>query len=312
MEYIFSDITERDMDMLILRNIAENSDFRKLILKNLNVANDCEVLKAYHSLADGDGESDLTVVVQNGGRKTGILIEDKINAVAQPDQAARYTRRGNTGINNKEYDEFKVVIVAPSEYLAKNSEAQKYDNQISYEILRDTFNVNSFEYQAFERALRKKTGGYETKEIPEITNFNDCLYDYIKENYPVLNFNSEKGKIKGAQCTWFSFRTPVKDAWIIYKSTKMYVDLELRGAGERYQELMQDNEWLLKENQDIRIRKAGKSLAIEIDSHYSLDCYQMFKNQLPAIKEAMDIVLRLQVEILPRLNLERVLIDKKD
>lgn len=44
------------------------------------------VSEVYLSKADKDGESDITVIIESSGIKYGLLIEDKIDAIAMPEQ----------------------------------------------------------------------------------------------------------------------------------------------------------------------------------------------------------------------------------
>jgi hypothetical protein len=44
-----------------------------------------------------------------------LLIENKISAGAQPNQAARYRDRGNEGLG-KIWDDFKTILIAPAAY----------------------------------------------------------------------------------------------------------------------------------------------------------------------------------------------------
>lgn len=83
-----------------------------------------------HILSDLQGESDITMIVEKNNHKTGLLIEDKIDAIAMPNQRERYNIRGQRGIDNKLYDEFYVFMIAPLDYLKNNSEAHLYENQI--------------------------------------------------------------------------------------------------------------------------------------------------------------------------------------
>ena len=68
------------------------------------------------SKSDNDGESDITVILQNQNTKIGLLIEDKINAIAMPEQCNRYSICGKKGIKNGDYKAFYVFIVAPEKY----------------------------------------------------------------------------------------------------------------------------------------------------------------------------------------------------
>ena len=130
---IFDDVSERDMDMLIAEEMVSNADFRKLFLDKIGIS-DADVLSVELSKTDPAlGESDITVTLSAGGKRIGLLIEDKVDAIAMPEQAARYTLRGERGVSDGLYDEFYVFIAAPQKYLSENYEAAKYPNRVSYE-----------------------------------------------------------------------------------------------------------------------------------------------------------------------------------
>ncbi len=69
-----------------------------------------------------EGESDVLVVYVNAHNKSvAILIEDKIGAGFQPDQTARYRRRGEQGIEEHRWDHFWTCFVAPARYAKANT-----------------------------------------------------------------------------------------------------------------------------------------------------------------------------------------------
>ena len=133
-----------NMDLLFMRKIAGDKDFvRNLFLKGEQTAAkgydraDFSVEKVTHSVMTEDGESDVEAVLSIEGKKIALLIEDKIDAIAMQEQAARYTIRGEKAVQRGEYDEFYVFIIAPENYLNSNSEAKKYAHRIPYqEVLR--------------------------------------------------------------------------------------------------------------------------------------------------------------------------------
>lgn len=100
--YKFNDVYERDMDLLIAEEISCSKQFLHLFLDVLGIQ-DASVDNVHLSKSDEDGETDITVVLDIAGKKHGLLIEDKIDATAQPDQAGRYLKRGNRGIEKGEY-----------------------------------------------------------------------------------------------------------------------------------------------------------------------------------------------------------------
>ncbi len=120
----FSDVSERDMDLLFLEEFVSSPKFLNIFLSKVGLEN-ADMIEAEQSKVDMEyGESDMTLIVEKGGNKYGILIENKIDAIAMPNQYGRYVERGKIGIKNKEYNDFFVFIVAPSEYLSVNDESR--------------------------------------------------------------------------------------------------------------------------------------------------------------------------------------------
>ena len=85
-------ITERDMDMLLAQAIMTDPDFCRFVLdKTDRRGKDICVKSVDVSKEDSNlGESDITVVLDIDGTQFGLLIEDKIDAIAMPDQHGRY------------------------------------------------------------------------------------------------------------------------------------------------------------------------------------------------------------------------------
>ena len=130
MELIFEKVLERDIDLLMINKFVTDKNILELFLKKINKQG-YKVFNIQHSLMDQkDGESDITVIVEKDNHKIGLLIEDKIDAIAMPNQRNRYNARGRKGIDNNQYDDFFVFMIAPNDYLKSNSEAQLYENQI--------------------------------------------------------------------------------------------------------------------------------------------------------------------------------------
>ena len=90
-------VTERDIDLLLLEELNVSDDFSTWFYSAITKNNDKPSSKgAWHSITDPDfGESDLVVIYDNG---LAILIENKIDAIEQPQQGRRYKARGNKGI----------------------------------------------------------------------------------------------------------------------------------------------------------------------------------------------------------------------
>jgi hypothetical protein len=86
-------VTERDIDLLLLEELSVSDEFPLWLYSIVAGANDAPSCEgAWHSISDPSlGESDLIVIYENG---VAVLLENKIDAPAQPEQGQRYRARG--------------------------------------------------------------------------------------------------------------------------------------------------------------------------------------------------------------------------
>lgn len=132
-----SDLRERDLDLLLREELYVSEGFQQFFFFNLGEkvkaaplpssrAVDEETLQnakltcVRHSVFQCGGESDLEVHLNCSGRRIRILIEDKIDAAFQNQQAEGYISRGEYYVRKEEEkcDGFVTVLVAPNQYLA--------------------------------------------------------------------------------------------------------------------------------------------------------------------------------------------------
>ncbi len=264
----FSDVSERDMDLLFLEEIASSQDFLNILLSKINLF-DATVCSVEQSKVDVEyGESDMTVVVVKNGNKYGLLIEDKIDAVAMPNQSERYIARGEIGKQNGDYKDFFVFIIAPKKYLEENEEAQKYPNKITYEECLEYFrlredNRSIFKKQQIEQAIYKQKHGYQVIVNTAVTEFWDKYITYKEEHYPDLWLVSKRGP-KGVNARWPHFNTILDDMFIYHKSESGYVDMTILGAADKIIDLEKELAKILGDftAQGLSVVKTGKSAAI--------------------------------------------------
>ena len=129
----FSDVSERDMDLLFLEEFVCSQEFLNIFLSKIDLLN-ATICSVEHSKVDVEfGESDLTIIVEKDGQRYGLLIEDKIDAIAMKNQSDRYLKRGENDKNKGDYSNYFVFIVAPEKYIQTNEEAKKYRYKVTYE-----------------------------------------------------------------------------------------------------------------------------------------------------------------------------------
>ena len=87
----FNTVHERDMDILFLESLASDPDFTKLVLsKTRFIGKEFRIISAALSETETDlGETDICIVLQIEDARVGLLIEDKVDAIAMPDQYLR-------------------------------------------------------------------------------------------------------------------------------------------------------------------------------------------------------------------------------
>lgn len=238
---IFSDVSERDMDLLFLEEFASSKEFLHIFLSKIGLENAC-VCSVEQSKTDVQfGESDMTVIVEKGGAKYGLLIEDKIDAIAMPNQSGRYMERGELGKKNEDYQQYFVFIVAPESYLGQNDEAKKYPHQVTYEECLEYFlskkdNRSNFKAQQIEQAIHKQKHGYQVVEHAAVTDFWDKYITYKEQHYPDLWLVSKRGP-KGFNARWPYYNTVLKNIVIHHKSESGFVDMEIPGIADNITDL---------------------------------------------------------------------------
>lgn len=297
MNFYIEKVLERDIDLLVINCFISNDRIKKYFLNKINRDN-YEIKSIRHSYIDlEDGESDITVILENNDKKIGLLIEDKIDAPAMKNQHDRYILRGNKGLENKLYDEYFIFLIAPLNYINTNYEAKKYENKISYEELIELLEENIYAKTLLTKAIEEKKNGYTVIENKNVTNFWLNYYKFIKENYTSLKINEKIGP-RGSKASWAEFYTDYPNVKIIHKINKGFIDLTFYKLGDyieifdRYVNNILDDEFI--------IVKTGKSLAIRSNIN-TINLKNDFQNYVNDLHDAMSKITKLY-EIVNKIN----------
>ncbi len=88
-------VYERDIDFMLMSAFMITPGFIEVFAGKVGMTDKAiSVLNVELSKMDANlGESDVTVIVDVEGVKHGFLIEDKIDAIAMPEQHGRYVKR---------------------------------------------------------------------------------------------------------------------------------------------------------------------------------------------------------------------------
>jgi hypothetical protein len=224
-----SPLEERHIDFILEEEFAINPAFlnffvnlawqgsthqEHLAVHPINILPNC-----FRSVTTLEGESDVLVIYTNPfDQRVAILIENKIGANFQRDQAARYMKRGESGVDQGRWQFFWTCLVAPARYAKENREFSarvtiedlaaffdrlESDNRSCFKanVLRNSAAkssvpgvknvdaaVTEYHRQYFELAARiLQEGGWSPEETPECTSqdswfryFHPCLGDTLE------------------------------------------------------------------------------------------------------------------------------------
>jgi hypothetical protein len=163
-------VRERDLDLVLVGALFASEPFRTFMLKSaIGWTKRHSLVRTCVSETTDAGESDVLLVVDlEDADRLALMIEDKIDAPFQPEQANRYQQRGEQGVRDGQWNRFTTCVCAPEGYLAGARPMKEWSAYISLESIS--------EWAAFERALRcvpsrdmrgsgRKTGCTDAREI---------------------------------------------------------------------------------------------------------------------------------------------------
>ncbi len=298
---IYDTVSERDMDMLFLESISSDYGFASIFVNKVEKlrGSTFRVISIELSKVDKNlGESDITVIIEVDGKRIGLLIEDKLNAIAMDQQANRYTKRGEIGVKNNDYSEFFVFIICPQKYRDTNAEAVKYEHYVSYEECKEYFDkndsaINEIRSQQIASALHKAKHVSQT-EIDE--NANAFLKRYItfkneRPQYAELNLRTNPN----GNGYWIEFLSNYRKMWITHKANFGAVDLTFSKASMEISRLQEVAMWLRAHGMpEVTATVVGSSAALRICVPV-IDVTETYFGDVPdeAIEEALEAVKKL-------------------
>lgn len=280
MEIRLDTTLERDMDLLIMEEFISDKSFSHLFLDEVRITEEYTVEKAIHSMRDSDlGESDIVFILRVNGIRHAVHIEDKIDALAMPNQYDRYVMRAEKDIASGLYDRYSILIVAPANYLLANKEARKYKHRIQYEQLREHFAVkpdprSQYKLALIDRAIQEQKSGYQWEANPGVVRFCTAMDAYQKNHYPDLP--------KGSQAWWREYKTLMPDVKLVYKANKGFCDLQFRNCTR--QALFARVGTFLSDR--MTIEKTGKSASVRIEVT-PIWFEKEFEEKVEAVDEAL-------------------------
>lgn len=298
-------VKERDIDLLLLEEFNCSEEFQEWFwAKTVGMVPKLgECCSALHSVASSNGESDLVIEFSSQEQKQWcFLIENKIDALFQPDQPERYNARKQEYIDTGKCSDCKTLIVAPSRYLKRHSQdAQKFDYQLSYEDLQDWFKQNAALgqrglYKAELLSVAIEYGVYQPEFLPLVTKNWLFFHRLMQEMAPEIQLPELSNRHTGGWKQLTRTRTLPGELYIMYKPNRGFVDLTFPNKGPQasaseFHQFKAHFSPLLTAK--MSIEEAYKSAVIRIKVTPTEIERQEFQNQELAIRETIEATKKL-------------------
>lgn len=304
-------VRELHIDLLFLEEFYSSKNFREWFIAN-TVGNDEKLRKfiaAKHSVFELERESDLEMIFQSEEGDVFFLIENKINAQFQSDQALDYKKRGLEYVRRGKCIKSYTVLFAPQNYIDRAKSIHVFDYYLSFEQVIEHFNSQhtmgeraNYKIEVLKKAISKlgtssrgigtlTSALYQPSEINEgISLFWQNYWKDISERLPELHM--PRPGVKGPAATFIGLaKNSLPTNVIIYhKFVHGYVDLQFERLDSRVGTFIHTFQNHLED--EMIVQKAGKAAVIrtqvpKINPHLDYDILQ------PEVHIAQDAAKRL-------------------
>ena len=294
-------IAERDVDLVVLEELTVSEEFAEFFTSRaFEKAIWKTTLDAVHSHSMSDlGETDLVYIFESvDGRQLALLVENKIDAPPQPEQAVRYRKRGKLGQEKEYWDDFRTVLIAPRRYLGSSKNSGTYDIELAYEEILSYFvsrrsREPRFGYKArvIQEAIDQNRRGYQPTFSKEMTAFVEAYAQEALQSAPELNV--EPAKKRPAGSTWIQFRPKglPEGITVFHQMTRGAV--KMFWAGQAADEAVWRQQWDSRKPEGAFLELTGKSMAMSLEVPVIDPLAKPFDVQVAAVREALDAAKRL-------------------
>lgn len=190
--------TERDIDLLLVEEIYARPAFVQWLADRvgLGLVSASTVL---HSKRRTRSRREIDIFVDLGfkdGGRGALLIENKLDATEQPDQAESY--RAELEAMGQSHGRRAMVMVCPASYQSTHPAfTGKFDHVVTYENLRDYFAERAreggesqlrmrFRSELLAQAIEKQRRGYTPVPTEQIGDFNARYVDLLAQVAPAI------------------------------------------------------------------------------------------------------------------------------
>ncbi len=196
-------IQERDVDLILLEEFSTDNTFCEWFISELQLPKIVYNLGAWRSITDyGLGETDVLFSYQSEKDRVYVMIENKLDASFQDNQADRYLERASKYIEDGLCDSTYTVLVAPGLYCENQNEFESF---VTYEQVSDWLaSVGSkrslFKARLIQIASEKLRRGYQPVNSESVQAFWFSYWKYKEQRFP--EFQMKEPKIVPHNSDW--------------------------------------------------------------------------------------------------------------
>jgi hypothetical protein len=222
-----------------------------------------------------------------------VMIEDKIDAPLQPEQANRYRQRGEQGIRDGGWGRFTTCLCAPESYLAEERSKEEWCSYISLESVSEWAKRSNDRHDAFlaaicEEAVAKRESLVSDKS-PEATEFWKSYRLLARQLLPEVDI-TRLGPSVGLASPWPRFGAAALPANVLLEHKPQQGRVDLTFAKSTLEALRRRFPATLPF--DVNFVKAGESAALRI-AVPPVDHLRPFSGQEEQVLSALAAVDRL-------------------
>jgi hypothetical protein len=278
-----SPVQEHHVDFLLEEEFACNPDFLAYFVEAASASvskypadgvtteipkpHETAGCRAIRSVTTEAGESDVLAIykgVEPSASRVAVLIEDKIRASFQKDQAERYRERGKAGLNRM-WDKYWTCIVCPDKYAGGSA---GFDARVSLEQLRAFFERSTdsrseFKTLVFAQAIERFSAGG-VQVLDEVMTAFRSFYAKLAEDH----FGGGEIIWDGPRDAWWG------DSWFVFRSASLprgsFITHKTREGAVHLSSPNTDAKDLraacgrIPARERLAVKQTGKSASIEI------------------------------------------------
>jgi hypothetical protein len=282
--YIYTE--ESDVDSLVVEEAFSSNEFQNWLLEKLSEDyKNAKFNGAWKNVMLAYGECDIVIEFLINNKTTVILIEDKIKAPEQPNQAERYHKTGEALVEGKQVDRYITCLLAPRKYFKPGAPMEKYENRISYEDMLEWFEKQTntdriqFKKMVLKNAIERK--GFQQIFDERTNNFYKYYEKLVRETKPELDYEYNDTYTQGQGWVHIKSTIFLPKTHIKHKTNEGYVDLQIPGIDiNEFKEAMET-----KIENNMSIKQTGKSLSVRIKvphlpSADTIDSPEMYREDI--------------------------------